>query len=40
MVEKMICIIINTSVMTATQLALFVRLSEFRYDRKRSSSPL
>lgn len=34
MVEKLICIIINTSVMTAAQLILFLRLSEFRFDRR------
>lgn len=35
MVEKLICIIINTSVMTAAQLILFLRLSEFRFERKK-----
>ena len=35
MVDKMVCIIVNTTVMTAAQLILFLRLSEFRFERRK-----
>ena len=35
MVDKMVCIIVNTTVMTAAQFILFLRLSEFRFERRK-----